>query len=263
MSPGRTGTRAWPRIGPSSSTAVTSCTVQPASASPAASARAWVCRPGYFGRSEGWMFSIRPREPVDEAGRQHAHEPGKAEDIGPRRKDRLQQCRLERRAVACRRRGDPPPPPARPSAAALRQPARIGIVRGDQHRTRRMVARAMSRTSASMFEPPPEIRMATRLHSRRPRVAHPLPRRDLAQRAPRVSPSSVSSAASASARSAATTSDHADAAVEGLEQFRLGHARRFGQPAEHRRQGPGAKVDLRSPALRAARAAGSRSARRR
>ena len=103
--PAATGITAWPRIGPESSSGVTSCTVQPCTAMPAASARAWVSRPGKSGRIEGWTLSIRPAQRGDEARRQHPHEAGEAEDLGAARAERLGQRRLEGGAVAAERRG--------------------------------------------------------------------------------------------------------------------------------------------------------------
>ena len=55
-----TRTDAWPRMGPSSITAVTRCTVQPCSLTPTARARACVSRPGKSGNRLGCMFSILP-----------------------------------------------------------------------------------------------------------------------------------------------------------------------------------------------------------
>ena len=60
VSPASTGTTAWSRMGPTSSSAVTSCTVQPANLQPASMARWCVCRPVNAGSSEGWMLSSRP-----------------------------------------------------------------------------------------------------------------------------------------------------------------------------------------------------------
>ncbi len=96
--------------------------------------------PRYFGNSDGWMFSIRPCQLVDEARRQDAHEPGKAEDVGPRGVERFDQLAPRRRAVARRMAGDRPTPSATPSAAARASPPAAGIVRQHQHRARRMVA---------------------------------------------------------------------------------------------------------------------------
>jgi hypothetical protein len=53
VSPGRTGTAAWAMIGPVSAPASTKCTVQPATATPWASAWAGASTPGKAGKSDG------------------------------------------------------------------------------------------------------------------------------------------------------------------------------------------------------------------
>ena len=60
VSPASTGTAACAMIGPSSTSAVTKCTVQPWMRTPASSARACVSRPLKDGSSEGWMLISRP-----------------------------------------------------------------------------------------------------------------------------------------------------------------------------------------------------------
>jgi hypothetical protein len=56
---GKHRTAPWITIGPLSSDGVTTCTVAPWSFTPAASARACVCKPGNAGRREGWMLRMR------------------------------------------------------------------------------------------------------------------------------------------------------------------------------------------------------------
>ncbi len=81
-----------------------------------------------------------PAEARHEVGRQDTHEPGEADDVGPRRKQRFQKLRLEGGAVRAestvidRGRGDA----ARGGAG---QPCRRRVVRQDKDRPRRMVAR--------------------------------------------------------------------------------------------------------------------------
>ena len=60
FSSGSTGTTAWSKIGPTSSSAVTWCTVTPANLQPASMARWCVCSPVNAGNSEGWILMSRP-----------------------------------------------------------------------------------------------------------------------------------------------------------------------------------------------------------
>src|SRR5919109_170432 len=59
VSPARTATRSWRRIGPESTPSSTRWTVAPDSATPAASCSSTARAPGKAGSSEGWTFTIR------------------------------------------------------------------------------------------------------------------------------------------------------------------------------------------------------------
>ena len=89
-----------PGSGPSSIASVTRWTVQPCSFTPAASARAWVCRPGNAGSRLGWMFSMRPCQALDQERRQQPHVAGEADDLDAGRAQRGVDRRLVRGAVA-------------------------------------------------------------------------------------------------------------------------------------------------------------------
>ena len=160
--PASTGITAWPRIGPQSSSGVTSCTVQPCTAIPAASARAWVSRPGKERQDRGMDVEHPSRPGGDEPRRQHPHEAREADDLGAALAERPHHRRLERRPVAAegavvdRRR-------RHPQLRRPGEPAGVRPVRDDEAGLAPDgPASAMSRASASMFEPPPEIRIATR-----------------------------------------------------------------------------------------------------
>ena len=115
--------------------------------------------------------------------------------------------------------------------------------------------------SATMLEPRPEIRMATRLRAMRvtlrcrggrcrSRAARPSARRRARRAARRVSPSRLSTAATLSAARGVDHGDHADAAVERAQHFRLGDAAGLRQPVEHRQHRDAREVDARAEALR-------------
>ncbi len=181
MSPGSTGTRAWPRIGPASS-AGGDLMHGAAGLGIARRQRAGMgVQAGILRQKRGVDVQHPAPEAVDEAGGQHAHEAGKAEDIGSRGKDRLQQVRprnaarsLAEGAVVDRRDGH----------AERRCLGQARSASGSFEATSTGCAgwspAAMSRTSASMFEPPPEIRMATRFTAGG-RCSDPLPFGDVAQ----------------------------------------------------------------------------------
>ena len=265
MSPGSTGITAWPRIGPESSSGVTSCTVQPCTAMPAASARAWVSRPGKSGRIEGWMLSIRPLQRGDEARRQHPHEAGEAEDLGAARARAAPASAASKAgAVAAERRGGrrrrsaaraPPPAPARRRRAGWRargrprpdapgRPCRAPAPACSSRRPRSGSRRACRLTDGPSSGRP---RPAPTRPIRRDRLAG---RAQRPRRAPRPAPAPTTATMPMPQLKVFSISASAIPALAA-------------QPGEDRRQLPGVEVDLGAEARRAGRAAGSRSARRR
>ena len=74
--------------------------VQPCTAIPAASARAWVSSPGKSGRIEGWMFSIRPAQAAMKPGVSTRMKPARQRISAPLSRERPRHRRLEGRAVA-------------------------------------------------------------------------------------------------------------------------------------------------------------------
>ena len=69
VSPGRTGTTSWARIGPASISTVARCTVHPVSGTPAARASRTPCQPGKAGSRAGCVFRMRSgKGPVHRLG---------------------------------------------------------------------------------------------------------------------------------------------------------------------------------------------------
>ena len=219
------------------------------------------------GSSDGWMLSSRSRQRSTKAGGQDAHEAGEADqfdaggararaDAPPRRRagrrnagDRraLPGCRLARRAPGRERRGG---------------------CRARARSARGCAWRALASISACRLEPPPEIRTATRrraIAASSP-LTRPAPGRKTRPRSPSVSTVSPAAGERAAHRLGAvgsTTSDHADAAIEGPQQLRGSSRPARGSQAKTGGSAQAPSVDPRDLAFAAARAAGSRSARRR
>src|SRR5512135_41558 len=82
VSSGRTGTAACAMIGPWSSCAVTKCTVQPCTLTPAPRARACVSRPGNEGNSDGWILTRRPSYRRTNAAVRTRMKPASATSLG-------------------------------------------------------------------------------------------------------------------------------------------------------------------------------------
>ena len=105
--------------------ALTRCTVQPCSRTPAASARAWVSRPGKGRQQRGVDVDHPPLPAADEARRQHAHEAGQRDQLRRRAAPaRPPSPRSKAVAVAAEGRGSRPPRSApRPPRRAPGPPA--------------------------------------------------------------------------------------------------------------------------------------------
>ena len=69
---------AWASTGPVSTPASTTCTVQPVSAAPAASASRTAWAPGNAGSSAGWV--LRTVQPAEDRGPEQLHEPGRHDE---------------------------------------------------------------------------------------------------------------------------------------------------------------------------------------
>jgi hypothetical protein len=167
--------------------AVTSCTVQPASVSPAASARAWVSSPGISaGARGGCSASARPG-PTN-PGRQDPHEARKADDVGRAASSSFCISAASNAATVAPKGRWSTAAAGTPQRARLVQPARVrGSFDSTSTGPRRVVARH-ALDQRTMFDPPPEIRIATRF-TKRAAVAHARARRDRPMRTT-VSPAS-------------------------------------------------------------------------
>src|SRR6266536_2566423 len=244
-------------IGPASVSGITKCTVAPDNLTPACSA--WPCgsRPGNDGSSEGCMLSILPYQRCTNSA------------VNSRMKPPRQ---IKSMFFSSSRRCSAASKPARslpngllsmtsvgmPCAAALSRPAasvRLEITATISAGKSAFFAASIS---AAMFDPRPEIRMATRRFMVSPRQIemavidhatlafrvddfaeqrHRLAarREDLAHRIDRV---------------CLHDGDHADAAIEGAQQLELGDAALLGQPFEHRQHRQPRQVDADAEMLR-------------
>ena len=172
VSPDSTGTRACPRIGR-----------RPAPPSPHATEHpglklARLQRSGHgcgardiSGRSDGWMFSIRPCQRLTNPSVRTRMNPRKAEDVGGLRLQNPRQRRLEPRPVAAEGPMIGPPPWECPGAGLCKPPGNRRHSTPPGRAARRWSRRSCSRPAAACWTPPPEnnLRIATPLaHARRP-----------------------------------------------------------------------------------------------
>ena len=81
VSPGRTGTTSWARIGPASISRVARCTVHPVSGTPAARASRTPCQPGNAGSRAGCVLRIRSGKARWTASGQHRAEAGHGHQV--------------------------------------------------------------------------------------------------------------------------------------------------------------------------------------
>ena len=247
VSPASTGTAPCTMIGPASISGTTKCTVAPCCFAPAASARAWVSRPLNAGSSAGWMLSMPALPLPTNHGVSSRMKPARqtisiscALRTSPAARARMPRdpCRTagdRRRRWRCRRR----PRAASPSRRRARWRRRARS-RPDN------VGSFAASISATMLEPRPEIRMATRLRAMRrhrrcracrcsSRAACPWRRRRPRRAARTVSPSRFEHRGDRVGLARLDHRDHADAAIEGAQHFRLGdvagRARATGTPA--------------------------------
>jgi hypothetical protein len=100
-------------------------------------------------------------ELLHEAGGQDAHEAGQAQDVGPGGQQRFQQRRLEGRAVAAEGAVVDGDGGNAMGARLLARPLAAGSFEATST-GRAGWSPVMLSTSATMLDPPPEIRMATR-----------------------------------------------------------------------------------------------------
>ena len=241
--------------------------MQPCACTPAASARACVCRPGKAGSREGWMLRRRSCQRSTKLGGEDAHEAGEADELD-------------------RGSSTAPPSSARLEGGAVREPcgdrvavgmpasrARVRPKASARLLTTRTIAalapgRAVASISAWRLEPPPEIRTATR--RRAMRASSPANstrgRPGAAAMVPivcTVSPAAASAARHASARPGSTTRIMPMPQLKVRSSSMASSLPACAEPGEHGRQGPACGRRGAAPGRRPARAAGSRPGRRR
>src|SRR5882757_8435393 len=241
-------------IGPASVSGMTKCTVAPEILTPAASA--WPCgsRPGNDGSSEGWMLSILPYQRRTNSAVNSRMKP-------PRQISSIFSSSSRRCSTASKPARSLPngllsmTVVAMPCAAAFsRPPASARLEMTVTISAGKSGAFAAS-ISAAMFEPRPEIRMATRRFMASPREVQ-MTVIDHAMLALMVSLRRDHLAEQRHALAARGENlgdlidgvrlddgDHADAAVEGAQQFELGNAALLGQPFEHRQHRQPRQID--------------------
>src|SRR6267154_741040 len=238
------------RIGPASVSGITKCTVAPEILTPAPSA--WPCgsRPGNDGSSEGWMLSIRPYQRwTNSAVNSRMNPPRQISStffassaccsITSKPARSLPNGLLSMTVVGT------------PWAAAFsRPPASARLEMTVTISAGKSGALAAS-ISAAMFDPRPEIRMATRRFMASPRkiqmtvIDHAV----LALSRDHFAEQDYALAAFGENlrhlfdRFSFHDRDHADAAVEGAQQFEVGDAPLFRQPFEHRQYRQPCQVD--------------------
>jgi hypothetical protein len=223
-------------------------------------ARAWVSSPRYFGRSEGWMFSIRPCHGPRTPRVRTRMNPARHRISGPYgARPRSAPPRSPR--GPCRRGDDPPPPPAGPTPA--RAPAPRHRAGSPPRRRPRRVRPRHGPHQRHHVGPAARDQDADLEGSRkRAGIGDALPRRDPAEAVDRLA-RLAQTRRHASAAPASTTRTIPIPALKVLSISASAPARlprpASGTPAA------GGQATGRSPppALRATRAAGSRSARRR
>src|SRR5260221_1044251 len=242
------------RTGPASVSGITKCTVAPEILTPAASA--WPCgsRPGNDGSSEGWMLSILPYQRWTNSAVNSRMNP-------PRQISSTLSSSSCRCSITSK--------PARslpngllsmtvvgiPSAAAFSRPPASARLEITVTISAGKSAALAASISAAMFEPRPEIRMATRRFMASPRKV-PMAVIDHAMLALMVILRRNYFAEQRHALAACGENlgdlvdrvgfhdrDHADAAVEGAQQFQFGDAALFRQPFEHRQHRQPREID--------------------
>src|SRR6476659_1622369 len=228
-------------IGPASVSGITKCTVAPEIFTPAESA--WPCgsRPGNDGSSEGWMLSILPYQRWTKSAVNSRMNPA-----------RQINSTLFSSSARCSTTSKPPRSlpngllsmtvVGMPCAAAFSRPpasARLEITVTISAGKSGALAASIN---AAIFDPRPEIRMATRRFMRSPRKVQ-MTVIDYAMLALGLDHLTQQGNALAAfgenprdlfGRVRFHDRDHADAAVEGAQQFEFGDAALLGQPFEHR-----------------------------
>src|ERR1700730_16225278 len=238
------------RIGPASVSGITKCTVAPEIFTPARSAWPWGSRPGNEGSSEGWMLSIRPYQRCTNSAVNSRMKPPR--QISSTRCWSSAACRTASNAARSPPNGllsiDTVGMPL--ASAFCRPPASERLEITTTISAGKSLAWAAA-ISAAMFDPRPEIRMAMRrfkvspcqiemtiidhamfapgcYHFAQERHALAAPRENVGDLFNRIR---------------LDDGDHADATVEGAQQFEFGDAALLGQPFEHRQHRQARKID--------------------
>src|SRR3984957_4656178 len=257
VSSSKTATAPCIKIGPASVSGVTKCTVAPDIFTPARSACACGSRPGNDGSSEGWMLSMRPCQRWTNSAVNNRMKPPR--QIRSTLCWSSADCRAASNAARSRPNGllsmaSAAMPPAR---AFSRPPASARLEITTAISAGKSAARAAS-ISAAMFDPRPEIRMATRSFMaltckiEMTVIDHAVfagGRDHLAQQRDTLA-AFGEHVADRFDRVGLHDGDHADAAVEGAQQFEFGDAALLRQPFEHRQHRQPRQVDADAEMLR-------------
>src|SRR5258708_2872602 len=256
VSSSRTATAPCIRTGPASVSGMTKCTVAPDIFTPARSA--WACgsRPGNDGSNEGWMLSIRPYQRCTNSAVNNRMKPPR--QIRSMLYSSSADCKTASKAERSLPKGLlSMVTVGTPLALAFSRPpasARLEITTAISAGKSSSLAASIN---AAMFDPRPEIRIATR--------------RFMAAPCESISPCEIKMTVVDHARFARSRDhlaqkydafaalrkylgdpldcirlhdgDHADAAVEGAQQFEFGDAPLLCQPFEDRQHRNTRKVD--------------------
>src|SRR5258707_2419967 len=250
VSSSRTATASCIRTGPASVSGMTKCTVAPDIFTPARSA--WACgsRPGNDGSNEGWMLSIRPYQRCTNSAVNNRMKP-------PRQIRSIlccssADCRTASKAARSLPKGLLSMVTAgTPQARAFSRPPASDRLEITTAISAGKSSAAAARISAAMFDPRPEIRIATRRFMASPcqiemtvidyamftRGRDHLAQKHKALAALRENVGDLLDGIRL------YDGDHADAAIEGAQQFEFGDAPLLCQPFEDRQHRKTREVD--------------------
>src|SRR6266481_3169687 len=245
-----TGTAPCITTGPASVSGITKWTVAPEIFTPARSA--WPCgsRPGKEGSKEGWMLSIRPYQRLANSAVNRR--------INPPRQISSMPCPS---SVDCKTASNPARLPPNgllsmtrvgiPLALAFARPSASARFEITSAISAGKSARLAAWINATIFEPRPEIRMATRRFIASPRqievtiIDHAMFARglDYFTQQRDAFAAVLENAGDLFDRVRLHDRNHADAAIEGAQQFEFGDAAPLREPFEHRQHRKAREVD--------------------
>src|SRR5882757_50016 len=250
VSSSRTATAPCITIGPASVSGMTKCTVAPEIFTPARSAWPWGSRPGNEGSSEGWILSIRPNQRCTNSAVNSRMKPPR--QINSTRCWSSADCSTASNAARSAPNGllsiDTVGMPL--ASAFCKPPASARLEITTTISAGKSLASAAA-ISAAMFDPRPEIRMATRRFMVSPcqiemtiidHAMFALGGNHFAQKRHGLA-ALRQNVGNLFNRIRPDDGDHADAAFEGAQQFEFGDDDLSGQPFEHRQHRLPLKID--------------------